>query len=400
MTQATAPYDVRIYGLIPTLKTQATPQTVYYDKAKNVRAEQFDGALHLYRLEDVRRINSHAAVLGTGGRGPMLSGGVPLIPLDIDGQEHKKWRRLLDPMFAPKKVLLLEEQVRTLAADLLEKIAPVGRSELYEEFCVPLPCLTFLRLIGAPIEDLDFLLEFSQGIIHPEGDTAEEVNASMAAAGAKILEYFAGFLADKRRNAAHDDDIIANLIKADIDGQPLTEADLINIVFLLMFAGLDTVTSSLSCMFNFLGQNPEKRRGLVADMSLLPAAVEEMLRYESPSPAGMRYPQEDIDLGDGLVAKAGEAVVTVLAAADMDPTHFSDPLTVDWGRGRTDHLAFASGTHRCLGSHLARLELRLSLEEFLTRIPEYTVLADDVVYNNTAVRSVQNLQIVFPPVPR
>ena len=85
MTQAAAPYDVRIYGLIPTLKTQATPQTVYYDKAKNVRAEQFDGALHLYRLDDIRRINSHPAVLGTGGRGPLLSGGVPLIPLDIDG---------------------------------------------------------------------------------------------------------------------------------------------------------------------------------------------------------------------------------------------------------------------------------------------------------------------------
>src|SRR4051794_6812184 len=142
MTQAAAPYDVRIFGLIPTLKTEATPQTVYYDKA-NVRAERLDGALHLYRLEDIRRINSHPAVLGTGGRGPMLSGGVPLIPLDIDGVEHKKWRRLLDPMFSPKNVLLLEAQVRTLAVDLIAPIAPAGRAELYQEFCVPLPCLTF-----------------------------------------------------------------------------------------------------------------------------------------------------------------------------------------------------------------------------------------------------------------
>jgi cytochrome P450 len=400
MTQTAAPYDVRISGLIPTLKTQATPQTVYYDKANDVRAERLDGALHLYRLEDIRRINSHPAVLGTGGRGPMLSGGVPLIPLDIDGVEHKKWRRLLDPMFSPKNVLLLEAQVRTLAVDLIAPIAPAGRAELYQEFCVPLPCLTFLRLIGAPIADLDFLLEFSQGIVHPEGDTAEEVNASMAVAGAKILEYFVGFLADKRRNAEHDDDVIANLIRSEVDGQSLAESDLINIVFLLMFAGLDTVTSSLSCMFNYLGQNPEQRRALIDDMSLLPAAIEELLRYESPSPAGMRYPQEDIDLGDGLVAKAGEAIATVLAAGNVDPTHFSDPLTVDWGRGRTDHLAFASGTHRCLGSHLARLELRLSLEEFLTRIPEYTVLADEVAYNNTAVRSVQNLQITFAPATR
>ena len=261
MTEAAAPYDVRIYGLVPTLRTEATPQTVYYDKAKSVRAERFDGGLHLYRVDDIRRINSHPAVLGTGGRGPMLSGGAPLIPLDIDGQEHKKWRRLLDPMFSPKNVLLLEDRVRSLAADLLEPIAPAGRSELYQEFCVPLPCLTFLRLIGAPLEDLDFLLEFSQGIVHPEGDTAEEVNANMAAAGAKILEYFVGFLADKRRNAEHEDDIIANLIKSEVDGQPLAEADLINIVFLLMFAGLDTVTSSLSCMFNYLGQNPEPASG-------------------------------------------------------------------------------------------------------------------------------------------
>jgi cytochrome P450 len=396
MTNTAAPYDVRIYGLIPTLKDNPRPHSVFYDKAKNVRAERMDGALHLYRLTDIRKINSHPAVLGTGGRGPFMKGSAPLIPLDIDGDEHKKWRRLLDPMFSPKKVLQLEGQIRALAVDLIEKFAPNGRAELFEELCVPLPCLTFPSLVGAPREHLDFFLEFSAGVVHPAGETAEEVTANMESAGAKILEYFVNFLGEKRRTADQHDDVVATLIKSQIDDEPLAEADLINIVFLLMFAGLDTVTSSLSCIFNYLGQHPDKRRQLVEDPSLIPAAVEELMRYETPSPAGMRYPQEDIDLGDGLVAKAGEAINVVLSSGNLDPTHFENPMEVDFRRGRTDHLAFASGTHRCLGSHLARLELRLAVRELLARIPDFTVVTDGLIYDNVAVRTVKNLQITFP----
>ena len=256
--------------------------------------------------------------------------------------------------------------------------------------------MTFLRLVGAPVEDMDFFLEFKDGVVHPKGETTEEIDANMAMAGAKLMEYFVGFLAEKRKNAATDDDVIANLIKSEIDGEPLNEFDLVNILFLFMFAGLDTVTSSMSCIFAWLGQHPEERAKLVADPSLIAAAVEELLRYESPVPSGMRYPEEDIDLGDGLVVPAGVEVNAFWAAANVDPTFFDDATTVVLDRGRKDHMAFASGTHRCLGSHLARLELRLALEEFLKRIPDYTVDADVLGYNNIAVRAAEYLPISFP----
>ena len=170
----------------------------------------------------------------------------------------------------------------------------------------PLPSLTFLRLVGAPIEDLDFFIAFKDGVIHPEGDTVEETEANMADAGGKLLEYFVKFLAERRKETEQKDDVISVLLRSEVDGKPIEELDLLNIMFLLMFAGLDTVTSSLSCIFAWLGQHPEERDRLVADRSLLPAAIEEIMRYESLVPSGQRYPTEDIDLGDGLIIKAGD----------------------------------------------------------------------------------------------
>jgi cytochrome P450 len=395
MTQATR-YDPRISGLSQVVKTMAEPQALYSDKAGNVRAECIDGALHLYRHQDIMHINRHPAVLGNGGRGGSFGHDARLIPLEIDGEDHKKWRRLLDPMFAPKQVALLETQVRELARDLIDGFADSGEAELYKQFCTPLPCLTFLRLVGAPVGDMDFFLEFKEGVVHPQGETVEEIDANMGAAGAKLLEYFVGFLAEKRKNAEDQHDVIANLIKSEIDGQPLGELDLVNILFLLMFAGLDTVTSSMSCIFAWLGQHPDERKRLADDPTLIPAAVEELLRYESPVPSGMRYPTADIDLGDGLVVAAGTDINAFWASANVDPTFFDDPLSVRLDRGRRDHMVFASGTHRCLGSHLARLELRLSVEEMLKRIPDYTVDTATLSYDNCAVRAAENLRISFP----
>ncbi|MCW2515195.1 MAG: Cytochrome [Mycobacterium sp.] len=397
MDQATR-FDPRIAPFAQSTKDMASPQTVYYDKAKNVRAERIEGVVHLYRMADIVAINRHPAVTGTGGRGGSFGNDAALIPLEIDGEEHKKWRRLLDPMFAPKQVARLEDSIRELAAELIEKFATKGHADLAAEFSVPLPCLTFLRLLGAPVEDLDFFLEFKDGVIHPQGDTLEEVNANMAIAGGKLLEYFSAFLATRRAETEPADDIIATLLRSEVEGEPLTDLELLNILFLFMFAGLDTVTSSMSCTFAWLAQHPDERRRLVEDTSLIPAAVEEIMRFESPVPSGMRYAdQEDIDLGDGLVIYKGEALHPIWAAANVDPNAFDDPLTVDFGR-RPNHIVFASGLHRCLGSHLARLEMRLAVEELLARIPEYTVApGEELVYDNISVRNVTYLPIAFEP---
>ena len=391
-------FDPRIAPFMQAIKSMPTPQSVYYDKAANVRAERIEGVVHLYRLADIVAINRHPAVTGTGGRGGSFGNDAALIPLEIDGSEHRKWRRLLDPMFAPKQVARLEDSVRELAAELIDQFATTGHVDLAEQFCVPLPCLTFLRLLGAPVEDLDFFLEFKDGVIHPQGETLEEVNANMAVAGGKLLEYFSVFLAKRREETEPADDIISALLRSEVEGQPLSDLELLNILFLLMFAGLDTVTSSMSCTFAWLAQHPAERQRLVDDPSLIPGAIEEIMRYESPVPSGMRYAdQEDIDLGDGLVIHKGEAMHPIWAAANVDPNAFDDPMTVDFGR-RPNHIVFASGLHRCLGSHLARLEMRLAVEELLKRIPDYAVApGEELVYDNISVRNVTYLPIAFQP---
>ncbi|MEU6745443.1 cytochrome P450 [Spirillospora sp. NPDC046719] len=390
-------YEPRLSALMMAVREMPSPQSVYRDKAR-LRFERAEGAVHLYRHRDIVAVNRHPAVLGNGGRGGSFATDLPLIPLEIDGEDHVKWRRLLDPLFAPKQVRLLEDAIRALAGELIDAFLPKGEVELYSQFCVPLPCLTFLRLVGAPAEDLDFFLDFKEGVIHPQGDTIEEMDANMQAAGAKLYGYFAEYLAGRRAEEKPRQDVIGALLAADIDGKPLTDDELLNIMFLVMFAGLDTVTASLSCLFAWLAGHPEERGSLVADPSLIPGAVEELMRFESPVPGGTRYATADIDLGDGLAIHAGEAIHAVWAAANVDETTFPDPLSVDIHRSRHTHIAFASGTHRCLGSHLARLELRLALEEFHRRIPEYELSSDgQIVYDNIAVRMAKHLPITFKP---
>ena len=393
-------FDPRFAPLTMQVKDMADPQPVFFQKADEVRAERVEGVVTLYRLEDMVAVNRHPAILGTGGRGGSFGHDGKLIPLEIDGDDHRKWRRLLDPIFAPKKIAFLEDQIRTLARELIAEFRAAGHTELHDSYCVPLPSLTFLRLFGAPVEDLDFFIEFKDGVLHPEGETMAESEANMMVSAMKIYEYFAGFLASRKAETEEKPDLISTLLRSEVEGKPLTDEEMVNIMFLFMFAGLDTVTSSMSCIYGWLGRHPEERNRLAADPSLIPAAIEELLRYESPVPGGMRYAEEDIDLGDGLVIRAGEAIHAVWSSANVDPNAFEDPLTVKLDRGRTNHIAFASGTHRCLGSHLARLELRIATEELLSAVPDFEIdSTEPLQYNNVAVRAALKLPVKFTPTP-
>lgn len=397
MSQSTK-FDPRLAPLTLQVKSEAHPQPVYHQKAAEVRADRDGNVVTLYRHDDILKINRHPAIMGNGGAGPAMGSNAPLIPLEIDGEEHRLWRKVLDPMFAPKKIAFLEDQIRMLSRELLAEFASTGRAELHDAFCVPLPCLTFLRLLGAPAEKLDFFIEFKDGVVHPEGEDIDTMTANMLTAAAKIDEFFVVFLAERKAEKGIAPDIISTLLHSEVDGRPITDDEMLNVMFLMMFAGLDTVTSSMSCIFAWLAQHPEERDMLAADPSLIPSAIEEIMRFESPVPSGQRYAQEEIDLGDGLVINKGDVIHAIWAAANLDPNAFTDPLRVDLNRGRTNHIVFASGTHRCLGSHLARLELRIALEELLAAIPDYTLDLDEPLkFDNQSVRCAQKLPVKFTP---
>jgi cytochrome P450 len=356
-----------------------------------------DGGVELTSLEsivevtkrrDVHSMEPKALALASF----VLGSGRPLIPLMLDGDQHTKYRKLLDPLFAPKQVARLESIVRDLAESLIDGFAADGEVEFYQAFCVPLPSQIFLRQLGLPLDDVGFLIWVKDGIIRPT-DEEHRVTASP-----KLIEYLQAELDRREASGVVQDDLIGGFLSAEVDGHRLTHEDVIDITFLLILAGLDTVTSSLSCMVDWLARHPAERDRLVADPSLLPAAVEELLRVHTVVPAGSRHATADFEI-DGVEVKAGDQLHVVWAAANMDPEAFPDPARVDFDRPNNRHIAFASGFHRCLGSHLARLELRVAMETLHRRIPDYRLDPDRPAgyQNNAPVRCVDPLPLLFTP---
>ena len=319
----------------------------------------------------------------------------PNIPLDLDGDEQRMFRRVLDPLFAPKAVAALEPVVRRVTDELIDAFIDKGEVELFEALCQPTPSIIFVDLLGLPASDLPVFTRFKESVVHPEGDTVEARREFQAREGQIITDYL-NRVCDEREAASDlGEGIVAGFLRTEIEGRRLSRTEIVDIVYLLIIAGLDTVVSSLSLMFSWFARNPEQRDRLVADPSLLPSAVEELLRYESPVMRGSRWVTESFSL-NGWDFAPGEEVDILWASANVDPEAFDNPLTVDLDRSRNAHVGFASGPHRCLGSNLARMELRVVIEQFHRRIPNYWITpgAEPQYYNN-GVRAAYHLPISF-----
>jgi cytochrome P450 len=354
-----------------------------------------DGVPVVAKMADIVRLNQSRDVRSTDGQVFDLGGQRPLIPLHLDGAEHTRYRRLLDPLFSPKAVAQYEATLRDLADELIDDFAEAGRVELYSAFCQPLPSRFFVSLLGLPRDDLPVFLDFKESVVRPRGTTPEEQHEYRLAAGSRMYQYLAAELDRRRDEAGPRPDLIGGMLTAEVDGHRLDDDTLIDICYLLVIAGLDTVASSLSLLVAWFARHPAERRRVVEDESLLPAAIEELMRFESPVPLGHRYLAADMDVG-GKVYPAGSKVEVVWAAANVDPEAFDDPLSVDFGRSSNRHIAFASGFHRCLGSHLARLELRVGIGQLHRRIPDYGITpGSEVAYTNYSVRAAERLPLSF-----
>jgi cytochrome P450 len=355
--------------------------------AESVTFTRMEDIVAVTKRRDVHSMDPDTLELVSSAMGA----GRPLIPLMLDGAEHTKYRKLLDPLFAPKRIAELEPTIRGLAESLIDGFAADGEVDLYNAYCDALPSQIFLSLLGLPLDDIEFLLWFKDGVIRP---TDEE---HRAAASPKMIEYLYAEL--DRREAAGEpgDDLIGGFMTAEVDGHTLTREDVIDITFLLVLAGLDTVAASLSCMIEWLARHPTERQQLVDDPSLLTAAIEELMRVQTPVVAGGRHATADFEIS-GVQVKAGDHLRMMWSAADLDPEVFDDPLTVDFTRQNNRHIAFASGFHRCLGSHLARTELRVAMEVLHERLPDYGLDPRQTPgYKNVAIRCVDPLPLVFTP---
>ncbi len=354
------------------------------------------GGVYVFSMQDNLEVNRRRDVLGSGGSAEPVQGqSRPLIPLDLDGPEHAKWRRVLDPMLSPKAIAFLEKDIRRRANELIDSFIDRGNAELTSEFCEPLPCRVFLDLIGMPQDRLGEFLRFKNDVIRPEGAGQEERMRVAKAAGERMYKFLAEEVDRRLETGERSDDLIDRLMHAEVDGSPISRENLFDICYLLMFAGLDTVTSSLACLLAWLARHPAERRSLVDDPGLVPAAVEELMRTEAPVQGTRRYATTDFELG-GVPVHRGDRIHVMWAGANLDPNAFDHPLEVDFHRQSNRHVSFASGFHRCLGSHLARQELRCALEEFHRRIPDYSIApGEEPEYSYVGVRTVDRLPVAF-----
>ena len=359
------------------------------------RVHTIENMFHLLtHREDVEAALRKPAVFTSAPEAVQLGNIRPLIPLSVDPPKHVKYRRILDPLFAPKHMALLDGEVAELVNQIMDDFTSRGTLDFHEEFAVPLPCTVFLRLMGLPLDDLGMFLEMKDGIIRPPGDTLEAQSPIRKRTADTIYAYFEETLAERRR--APTEDLLARIMRSEVDGVTLTDEEILDICFLFIIAGLDTVTDTLDCIFGHLSQNPEHRRQVATDESVIPSAIEELLRWESPVPAVPRVLSEDVEIG-GCPMKAGEHVMLLIGAANTDDAAHPGVDVVDLLRSPNPHLAFGGGVHRCLGSHLARVELRVAMREWHKRIPEYELVPGTVLEYTEGLRSLHHLPLQFTP---
>jgi cytochrome P450 len=287
----------------------------------------------------------------------------PMLPLEVDPPIHQKYRSLLAPVFAPPRINALEDQIRETATTLIDGFIDRGKCELISEFADPLPVSIFTKMMGLPTEEMSRFRDWKNAILHGMHESPEVPKRATE----QLEAYIYDLLADRKKDRR--DDILSVLIDSTVEGEKLTDEEIYDTTFLLFLAGLDTVTASIGLHFLYLAQHADVRDRIVADPAIIPDAVEELMRFESLIIGG-RTLTEDLEIFD-VKMKKGDRLVINTVAADRDPSQFPDADKVVLDRENNRHLAFGAGPHRCVGSHLARIELKVAYEEIHKRIPNY-----------------------------
>lgn len=322
------------------------------------------GSWLLTKAEDIRAVLQQPEIFsskGIAGFSRLVGESWALIPLELDPPEHAKFRAVMNSIFAPAKISAMEDGVRARAVALIDAVAGKGECEFVEAFGRPFPVSIFMQLMGLPDEDMQQLNEWEHGLLH--SGTLEE----RLAAGRGFLNYLRDLIARRRREPTND--LTTFAVQAEVDGRALTDDEVMGICYLLVVAGLDTIAASLGLHFRHLAQNPEDQARLREAPALIPSAVEEFLRRYATVTTS-RFATQDAEIG-GIKMKKGERVTCSTMLASLDPDEFDRPMDVDIARSPNRHVAFSYGPHRCIGSHLARRELVIAMEEWLKRVPPF-----------------------------
>ncbi len=282
---------------------------------------------------------------------------------------HARVRKLLAPAFTPRALAVLEPRFVALVDRLLDEAEARGDMDLIEDFASALPVEIIGDMLGVPREDREPLRGWSLAIL---GALEPTLTEDMARRGndavTEFSDYLAGLIADRRRNP-RDDDVLTDLITGDVDGEKLTDDELIQNCIFLLNAGHETTTNLIGNGVAALIEYPEERAKLETDPTLITSAVEEFLRFESSNQLGNRRAAEDVEIG-GVAIPAGTFITLCIGAANRDPAEFPDPDRLDITRSPNRHVAFGAGIHACAGMTLARMEGRIAIGRLLQRFPD------------------------------
>ena len=388
------PYDYELdANPHPVWKRMRDEAPVYYNKKYDFWAiSRFEDVLQA-SLDANRFSSAYGSVLELMQDEPNTS------PMMIwkDAPEHTQLRKLVSRAFSPRRINELEPRIRRICARYLDpKIGEKG-FDYVGEFGALLPVMVISSLLGVPEEDQDDIREWTDALLHRDpgetGDTDAHENISQ-----KLWGYFGQYIEERRKTPS--DDMISLLIAAELKlengkSQKLTDVELLSFIGLLSGAGNETVARFLGWSATALARFPEERAALVEDPTLIPNAVEELLRYEAPSPVQARRLKVDLSLHNQRIPK-GSKVLLLTASAGRDEREYSDPDRLNVRRRIDRHVSLGYGTHFCLGASLARLEGRIALEETLARFPEWEVDWEDTeMVHTSTVRGYAKVPILL-----
>jgi hypothetical protein len=326
---------------------------------------------------DVERFSSRDIAVITPGRELNPEAAIMLIapPITSDPPVHTWARRMLLPRFGPSRIEELTPITHGLADDLIDDFADAGCTDAAQDYAQHIPVRVIARMLGVPLEDESIFTGWAVTILQ---QGFHDIQGS-ADAVMEVIQYFKAKLDERERvpEGERPDDLITMLVEARHDGDPLDDPHRIGSCFLLLLAGIDTTWSSIGSSLYHLATHPEDQQRLRDEPELMTSAVEEFLRFYSPVTMA-RYVAEDTEF-NGCPMSKGDKILMAFPAGNRDPEHFDRPDEFIIDRQRNRHFAFGSGIHRCLGSNLARMELRVAIERFLDRIPTFELTDPDAV---------------------
>jgi cytochrome P450 len=340
----------------------------------------------LTRMEEIRAAFQTPAVFSSTAVSPSDPDPPYMwIPEMLDPPLHTKWRQLLGPLFSPGAVAKLEPRVRQRFDEILDDIEDRGHCDYVADVALRFPNTIFMELMGLPVADAALFQDWETDILH-SGVVGNE--RSLKAMN-EVVAYFAELVAQRRKEPKED--ILSVALTWSINGEKVSDEDLLSLCLLMFMAGLDTVAMQLSYSMLHLATHDDDRRRLVAEPTLVPSAIEEFLRYYAFVTPGRKIMQ-DVEF-KGCPMKAGQMAYMPIVAANRDPNEFPDADKVIIDRPDNRHIAFGAGPHRCLGAHLARQELNIGLSEWHKRIPEYRLAPDANIREHGGQIGLDNLPL-------